>query len=165
MKIPNPNEGVQHDPKAGGEDRLTDISAFVDGAWRDLLEKDDRTSPEGYPDMALITHDELASIIFTASAIEAGGESIEPQTDWLAAKIAIARADGWREAVIVARQASLDFIPRDWNGEQLHKFAAETIVKAVEQGASHAGVRFAEASQAGRKDGSSKPKTPGAHNA
>jgi hypothetical protein len=28
-------------------------------AWQDLLDKDDRTSPEDYPDMALITFDEL----------------------------------------------------------------------------------------------------------
>lgn len=27
--------------------------------WRDLCEKDDRTSPEEYPDMALITEDEF----------------------------------------------------------------------------------------------------------
>ena len=27
--------------------------------WRDLLEKDDRTSPEDYPDMALITQEEF----------------------------------------------------------------------------------------------------------
>jgi hypothetical protein len=31
--------------------------------WRDLLEKDDRTSPEEYPDMALITEDELVSLL------------------------------------------------------------------------------------------------------
>lgn len=28
-------------------------------AWNDLLEKDDRTSPEDTPDMALITFEEL----------------------------------------------------------------------------------------------------------
>lgn len=28
-------------------------------AWTDLVEKDDRRSPEEYPDMALITQDEL----------------------------------------------------------------------------------------------------------
>lgn len=31
--------------------------------WRGLCEKDDRTSPEEYPDMALITQDELAWIM------------------------------------------------------------------------------------------------------
>lgn len=31
--------------------------------WRDLCEKDDRTSPEEYPDMALITEDELVSLL------------------------------------------------------------------------------------------------------
>ena len=30
--------------------------------WRDLLEKDDRTSPAEYPDMALITHDEFVAV-------------------------------------------------------------------------------------------------------
>lgn len=46
----------------------TRVSAFVDRAWRDLLDKDDRTSPSEYPEMmALITHDELAEIIFAAA--------------------------------------------------------------------------------------------------
>jgi hypothetical protein len=31
--------------------------------WTDLCEKDDRTSPEEYPDMALITQDELVSCL------------------------------------------------------------------------------------------------------
>ena len=31
--------------------------------WRDLCEKDDRTSPEEYPDMALITEDEFYSCL------------------------------------------------------------------------------------------------------
>jgi hypothetical protein len=30
--------------------------------WRDLCEKDDRTSPEDYPDMALITEDEFVYV-------------------------------------------------------------------------------------------------------
>lgn len=32
-------------------------------AWQELLEKDDRTSPEEYPEMALITSDELTRYI------------------------------------------------------------------------------------------------------
>lgn len=34
--------------------------------WTDLCEKDDRTSPEEYPDMALITQDELCSVVAAA---------------------------------------------------------------------------------------------------
>lgn len=36
---------------------------LIDEAWRELLEKDDRTSPAEYPDMVLITRDELAEIV------------------------------------------------------------------------------------------------------
>jgi hypothetical protein len=32
---------------------------LVEQAWTTLLEKDDRTSPEEYPDMCLLTRDEL----------------------------------------------------------------------------------------------------------
>lgn len=35
------------------------LDQFVEQAWRDLCEKDDRTSPEEYPEMCLITQDEL----------------------------------------------------------------------------------------------------------
>lgn len=35
-------------------------SLTVADAWQDLVDKDDRTSPEEYPDMALITREELA---------------------------------------------------------------------------------------------------------
>lgn len=34
-------------------------SAVAGDLWRDLCEKDDRTSPEDYPDMALIKEDEF----------------------------------------------------------------------------------------------------------
>lgn len=37
-----------------------------DEAWTDLLEKDDRNSPAEYPEMCLITKDELAGYIDTA---------------------------------------------------------------------------------------------------
>ena len=40
----------------------TDPVAAMREAWRDLCEKDDRTSPVEYPDMALITFDEFAAI-------------------------------------------------------------------------------------------------------
>jgi len=35
----------------------------IDTLWQDLLEKDDRTSPAEYPDMALITYDEFADYV------------------------------------------------------------------------------------------------------
>lgn len=35
----------------------------VDQLWQDLLDKDDRTSPEEYPDMALITYDEFRDLL------------------------------------------------------------------------------------------------------
>jgi hypothetical protein len=51
---------------------------IVDFAWQNLLDADDRTSPAEYPEMCLITRDELSSIIaecmgaaaFQASEIE-----------------------------------------------------------------------------------------------
>lgn len=39
----------------------------VAGAWQDLLDKDDRTSPAEYPEMALITREELADCMASAS--------------------------------------------------------------------------------------------------
>lgn len=40
-----------------------DIDGLVDELWQDLLERDDRTSPEEHPDMALITRDELRAAL------------------------------------------------------------------------------------------------------
>ncbi len=54
------------------------------------------------------------------------------------------RADGWREAVIAAREGAR-LIPPDRAGSVYH-FAAETVVLAVEAGAKAAGVRFAGSS-------------------
>lgn len=46
-------------------------SAEAMALWRDLCEKDDRTSPEEYPDMALITADEFCQTLdaFAAQAV------------------------------------------------------------------------------------------------
>lgn len=41
---------------------------LIEELWRDLLEKDDRTSLEDYPDMALITFEEFAGYIGLAAA-------------------------------------------------------------------------------------------------
>ena len=51
--------------------------------WRDLCEKDDRTSPEDYPDMALITEDEFYSCLdafATAAEVRARNAAIEELT-------------------------------------------------------------------------------------
>jgi hypothetical protein len=45
----------------------TALEAIVADCWQDLLDKDDRTSPVEYPEMALITHDELADYINSAA--------------------------------------------------------------------------------------------------
>lgn len=39
------------------------MAKTVEALWQDLLDKDDRTSPEEYPDMALITFDELKEFL------------------------------------------------------------------------------------------------------
>jgi len=41
-------------------------AADIDRLWLDLVEKDDRTSPVEYPDMALITKDELRAMLAAA---------------------------------------------------------------------------------------------------
>ena len=43
----------------------------IEEIWRDLCEKDDRTSPPEYPDMALITQQELIGYLAQARADEA----------------------------------------------------------------------------------------------
>lgn len=43
-----------------------DTSEWVRDCWQDLLDADDRTSPEDYPDMCLITREELAYFIAAA---------------------------------------------------------------------------------------------------
>jgi hypothetical protein len=44
----------------------------VADAWQDLVDKDDRTSPEEYPDMALITREELADYMQAAVTMKEG---------------------------------------------------------------------------------------------
>lgn len=52
------------------------------------------------------------------------------------------RAEGWRAAVLVARDAARLFPPD--SRQTLHRFAADTVVKAIEGAAKMAGVRFIE---------------------
>ena len=44
------------------------MSDLVERLWQNLLDKDDRNSPEEYPDMAMLTFDEFAGYIREASA-------------------------------------------------------------------------------------------------
>lgn len=57
-------------------------SLTVADAWQDLVDKDDRTSPEEYPDMALITREELADYMQSAQsrgqAFDGEGEACKP---------------------------------------------------------------------------------------
>lgn len=47
-------------------------------AWQELLDKSDRTSPPEYPDMALITFDELCGIVTRSHlSVEVGEEGVE----------------------------------------------------------------------------------------
>lgn len=73
--------------------------------WQDLVEKDDRTSPEEYPEMALISFDELAGYIAEAqSGLLAALKALVPadfdehpgdfMPEWHAARAAIAEAEG-----------------------------------------------------------------------
>lgn len=71
----------------------------VEELWRNLLEKDDRTSPEDYPDMALIKFEEFAGYIGLATASPQSGPSRrldEPNTELGATR-------GEDDAVLVER--------------------------------------------------------------
>ncbi len=50
----------------------------VDDAWRELCERDDCTSPAEYPDMCLITHDELAEFMSRAALTSAKAPEDHP---------------------------------------------------------------------------------------
>jgi hypothetical protein len=52
------------------------VSAALESAWDELVNKDDRTSPPEYPDMCLITREELAQFM-----ILSGEPLIEVITD------------------------------------------------------------------------------------
>jgi hypothetical protein len=49
----------------------SEVEQVAREAWQELVERDDRTSPAEYPEMALITQDELAEFIAEAVALEA----------------------------------------------------------------------------------------------
>jgi hypothetical protein len=47
---------------------MIDREALAREMWEELVEKDDRTSPKEYPDMALISFEELCNYIVAARA-------------------------------------------------------------------------------------------------
>lgn len=47
-----------------------DTTDLIEIEWQNLLDKDDRTSPIEYPDMCLITKQELAEIMTRAAEHE-----------------------------------------------------------------------------------------------
>lgn len=53
----------------------------VADAWQDLVDKDDRTSPEEYPDMALITREELADYMRAATPSGRAQGEVKWRTD------------------------------------------------------------------------------------
>jgi hypothetical protein len=56
---------------------MTDAQKLLEDVWIELVEKTDRTLPPEYPDMALITKDELGSALRVA--IEAAAKVAEQQ--------------------------------------------------------------------------------------
>ena len=66
LRDPETNEMASL-PQASDDDQLTAAEA-----WSDLLDKDDRTSPEGRPDMLLITRDELTDYMARAQQARSG---------------------------------------------------------------------------------------------
>lgn len=57
--------GIKPGPSDPSSTR-SEVTALVDREWQSLLDKDDRTSPEEYSDMCLITREELHGIVNTA---------------------------------------------------------------------------------------------------
>ncbi|HCQ53588.1 hypothetical protein [Brevundimonas diminuta] len=79
LRDPETNEmaALRAQPQASANDQLT-----ADEAWSDLLDKDDRTSPEDQPEMCLITAGELAD--YMARAQPQAREDAQP-VGWLRA--------------------------------------------------------------------------------
>ena len=54
------------------------LAAEQQDCWQDLLDKSDRTSPEEYPDMALITREELFDYMNSAAPLRTQPKDAEP---------------------------------------------------------------------------------------
>lgn len=89
----------------------TELLPCIADAWQELLDKDDRTSPEEYPEMALITRDELAEFMARASLSIERGDSEVLSSGWLpiesapkdGTEILVRRVDGAARIAIFYR--------------------------------------------------------------
>lgn len=85
----------------------------VEQFWQELLEKDDRTSPEEYPDMALITFDEfsgyMAQAVYAAAPAPSAGETLNEGA--VAALASYQQGDADGVMVLVSRQAIDECLP------------------------------------------------------
>jgi hypothetical protein len=92
--------------------------------WRDLCEKDDRTSPEDYPDMALVTQNELVYMLTAYGdqrAREARAAAIEEAAKtyrYIIAQCGIPDPDeACRQILATCLRALTDVPPRPEGGE------------------------------------------------
>lgn len=53
--------------KTEGEE--ADVSALIEATWNEILNYDDRNSPEEYPEMVLLSHDEFAGYMRRAALL------------------------------------------------------------------------------------------------
>lgn len=100
--------------------------SYIDDFWQELIEADDRTSPPEFPDMALITKDELATVVefvrrasLFALATGAREPSTEEDDGWMPIETAPKDGtwieafrpptqDGWWQSRIVVRWYEFD---------------------------------------------------------
>lgn len=73
-------EDEEHTLTQVGEDGLEMLTPET--AWHDLIEKNDRTSPEEYPEMCLITFDELAD--YMGHALNTRAQALLSRLEWSA---------------------------------------------------------------------------------
>ena len=66
-------------------DAPTPVEEALQELWYDLVEKDDRTSPEEYPDMAMLTQDEFFAYLrmFAAARVKEAVEKEREEIEWL----------------------------------------------------------------------------------
>lgn len=102
---------------------LDERKSVTDAAWQELLDKDDRTSPAEYPDMALITKDELWHLLIRNAPVAASpsieqkagtGPRIKPEIIRTLREWAEFEQDGGN----VEQGAAIDII-LDWYDRQL----------------------------------------------
>lgn len=91
-----------------GEGEVRRHAEIVDHIWQGLLDKDDRTSPEEYPDMVLISRDELSGHIAECMA-EAAWQASKAPTRPAPAEIGM----GERERLRAALEEAIEFADQD----------------------------------------------------